>query len=355
MTDSDYSSLLLNWGVEFFALEGNRKIEGSPERTLTREVVRDTTGARWILERIEEGNLARKEQISLQLDALKASGLTSIHPYKKNREASCFTIHQNQHWMLRPFVEGIPLDRDSYLTELWRAESMAGFLIEMHSVVQTMKNPPRPVATPPVEGNKTEQAGTVSSSEGCRTCPPEPWRRRNGGVGSPVFSMPAYARGRMEVWGHHYPKLAKKLLPSFQTLEKRFFGIHDQLPTAFCHGDYHPLNMIWGEGRMESVIDWEFCGVKPEMYDVALLLGCLGFDDPDALIHDFVIQLVQKLRSANLYSASSWATLIDLMALIRTGWMAEWIRRSDEEAIEMEVLYIDILVDQKEYIEQRWS
>jgi len=35
--------------------------------------------------------------------------------------------------------------------------------------------------------------------------------------------------------------------------------------------------------------------------------------------------------------------------------MSEWIRRSDEEVIEMEVLYIDILVSQKEYIEQRWS
>ncbi len=91
------------------------------------------------------------------------------------------------------------------------------------------------------------------------------------------------------------------------------------------------------------------------MYDVALLLGCLGFDDPDALIGPFVIQLVRQLRAANLYSPQSWATLLDLTATIRTGWMSEWIRRSDEDAIEMEVLYIDILVDQKEHIEQHWG
>ena len=159
----------------------------------------------------------------------------------------------------------------------------------------------------------------------------------------------------MATWEKAYPKLAKKLMPSFVSLQKRFFPVHDSLPTAFCHGDYHPLNMIWGEDRIESVIDWEFCGLKPELYDVALLLGCLGFDDPDILIDDFVIQLVQKLRAAKLYASQSWEWLFELMATIRTGWMSEWIRRSDEEAMEMEVIYIDILVSQKEYILQRWA
>jgi len=73
------------------------------------------------------------------------------------------------------------------------------------------------------------------------------------------------------------------------------------------------------------------------------------------LIHELVIRLVRQLRSANLFSQPSWGTLIDLMATIRTGWMSEWIRRSDEDAIEMEILYIDILVSQKEYIAQHWA
>jgi len=314
MTNIDYSKLLQNWAIDFAASESNHEIQGSPERTLERVVLRDRSGGRWVLEKIDPENLARKKQIALQLEALKSSGLASVDPYRKNQQQSCFSSHQGQSWIIRPFIEGIPLDRDSYLSELWRAEAMAGFLIEMHPLARAI----------------------VPSS-------------------TPSFSMPLYAEGRMEVWGDRHPKLVEKLTPSFQKLKQRFFGVHDQLPTAFCHGDYHPLNMIWGEGRIESVIDWEFCGVKPEMYDVALLLGCLGFDDPDALIHELVIQLVQKLRAANLFSQQSWATLLDLVATIRTGWMSEWIRRSDEEAIDMEVLYIDILVSQKEYIEQHWA
>jgi homoserine kinase type II len=167
MPDMNYSELLNHWAIDFAASESNHEIQGSPERTLERVVVSDTAGGRWILERIEEENLARKQQIASRLDALKASGLARIHPYLKNQQKTCFSRHQNQSWMVRPFVEGIPLDRDSYLTELWRAEAMAGFLIEMHPHARAI--------TPP------------STS---------------------AFSMPVYAEGRMEAWGSRYPGLA---------------------------------------------------------------------------------------------------------------------------------------------------
>ena len=277
-------------------------------------MVRDRSDGRWVLEKIDPTNVERKQEIASQLDSLKAAGVVLLHPYRKT-QAQCHVAHyQNQNWMLRPFVEGIPLDRDSYLNELWRADAMTGFLVQMHPHARAMK----PCSTQPV-------------------------------------SIALYAEGRMEAWTTRYPKLAKKLLPAFRQLQRDFFPVCDQLPSAFCHGDYHPLNMVWGERGIESIIDWEFCGVKPELYDAALLIGCLGFDDPDVLIHDLVIRIVQQLRSGELFSAQSWETIFELMATIRIGWMSEWIRRRDHEAIEMEVLYIDILVSQKEYIEQRWS
>ncbi len=49
---------------------------------------------------------------------------------------------------------------------------------------------------------------------------------------------------------------------------------------SFCHGDLHPLNVIWGEKSIRAVIDWEFSGIKPEIYDLANMLGCLGMEDP---------------------------------------------------------------------------
>jgi homoserine kinase type II len=158
----------------------------------------------------------------------------------------------------------------------------------------------------------------------------------------------------MDAWRARYSALADKLEHSFSSLEREFFPVHEQLPAAFCHGDYHPLNMVWGTDGIRSVIDWEFCGIKPELYDAALLVGCIGFEDPDNLIKEPVIRLVRRLRAAGYGADRSWDCFLQLTAAIRFGWMSEWIRRHDREARRMESVYIDILVDQAAYIQQKW-
>jgi aminoglycoside phosphotransferase (APT) family kinase protein len=40
-------------------------------------------------------------------------------------------------------------------------------------------------------------------------------------------------------------------------------------PVAFCHGDYHPMNIIWSADDIKCVIDWEFSEYKSEIYDAA--------------------------------------------------------------------------------------
>lgn len=59
--------------------------------------------------------------------------------------------------------------------------------------------------------------------------------------------------------------------------------IHDQLPLSFCHGDLHPLNVIWYQDRIKAVIDWEFTGMNPDIYDAANLVGCAGIENPNGL------------------------------------------------------------------------
>ena len=310
MTDAEYNKLLNSWGVEFAGIDPCCAIGGSPERTASRSVVVDAEGDRWVLEEIDEGNLVRKRQVADHLQVLRDAGLDRIHPYRRTTENSFFAVTDHCHWMLRPFVEGIPLDRKTYLNELWRVDAMADFLVQL--------------------------------------------RAHAGSFSGPAFSIVSYAENRMVAWRKRYSKLAEKLETSFCTLQKNFFPVHDRLPVAFCHGDYHPLNMVWGEGGIRSVIDWEFCGLKPELYDVALLLGCIGFDDPDHLLKEPAVRLVKNLRATGFGAAGSWETLLDLMAVIRYGWMSEWFRRSDREARKMEAIYIDILVDQKEYILKHW-
>jgi homoserine kinase type II len=289
------------WGLDAVGVDSTVVVEGSSERSASRCVAVDQTGSRWILEQIDSVHLSRKQVIAEQLERL--SGLEQVHPYLRTTSGSFF--HNSR--MLRAYVEGVPLPRPGWLDDAWRLDAMTAFLIRLRKL-------------------------TVD------------W---NG----PVFSIAAYARERMDAWRVRYPKLAEKLEPFFQTLEKQFFSIHDQLPMAFCHGDFHPLNMVWGESSIRSVIDWEFCGMKPELYDVALLIGCIGFEDPDNLIHEPVARLVRALRATG--SDVSWDNLLELVATIRFGWMSEWIRRRDEEAIEMESVYLDILVGERDYIRDR--
>lgn len=302
--DSDYAELLSEWGVEFASQDASAEIEGSPERTAARAVVFDTAGKRWILEKIEPDNLARKQEVAEQLATL--SGLTQVHPYQKTAGGSFFS---DRH-MLRPFIDGVSLNRETYLNDSWRIDAMTDFLIQFRGV------------SAPLSG--------------------------------PRFSIGSYAENRMKVWRTRHPERTKKLEDSFARLKETFLPMHDQLPVAFCHGDYHPLNIVWGEGAIQSVIDWEFCGTKPELYDAALLLGCIGFEDPDNLLKEPSIRLVQNLRKANFGAPVSWEHLLGLMATIRWGWMSEWIRRGENDAAEMETLYIQILVDQQDYIQQRW-
>jgi homoserine kinase type II len=300
MKNTNYIELLHSWQISFAGLDETVQVAGSPERAAQRVVVRDVDGVRWILERIEAGNLNRKQDVAEHLEML--SGMKQVHPYRPTTAGFFFA----EGWMLRSYIEGIELDRKTYLQDAWRINAMADFLLRLRDEADT-------------------------------------------GTG-PVFSMCAYAQQRMDIWRGRYSKLADKLEHSFQTLEKSFFQIHDQLPVSFCHGDYHPLNMVWGTNSIRSVIDWEFCGIKPELYDMALLVGCIGFEDPDNLIKEPVIRLVQRLRAAGYGSEESWAHFLELTATIRFGWMSEWIRRRDREARQMEAVYIDILVDQKDYI-----
>ena len=334
MKNTNYIELLNAWNLGFAGVDESAAIDGSPERCAARFVVRDSDDRRRLLEKIAPDNVIRKQEIAEQLEML--AGLEQIHPYCRTSDGSFFS----NGWMLRPYVEGLPLQRPGYLDDLWRIDAMADFLIQLRQNTSThpgLRPVPPKAAGPSLQGRSLRN---IPSAGGVRE------------AGSGFFSICDYAQQRMAVWRQRYSMLAGKMERSFQTLEKTFFAVHDQLPVAFCHGDYHPLNMIWGTEGIRSVIDWEFCGIKPELYDAALLVGCIGFEDPDNLINEPVIRLVQRLREAGYGAPESWAHFLQLTAAIRFGWMSEWIRRSDREARRMEAVYIDILVDQKDYILQ---
>lgn len=72
------------------------------------------------------------------------------------------------------------------------------------------------------------------------------------------------------------------------------------LSYAFCHGDLHPLNVIWMHDKIHAVIDWEFAGFKPDIYDAANLVGCAGIENPEGLSMPMVTAFLQSIRKADM-------------------------------------------------------
>lgn len=90
----------------------------------------------------------------------------------------------------------------------------------------------------------------------------------------------------------------KKIQPTGNFLEKHFIRAHDSLPACYCHGDFYALNVIWSDVGINAVIDWEFSGIKPKIYDIANMIGCIEIENPEALAGPLVIDFIHRLKNS---------------------------------------------------------
>jgi homoserine kinase type II len=105
---------------------------------------------------------------------------------------------------------------------------------------------------------------------------------------------------------------------------------------------------------VRTVVDWEFCGWKPEIYDAALLVGCLGMEHPRFLNGDFVHGLLDRLRKNAFYAEKSWRSFFDFVLALRFAWLSDWLRRSDAEMIELETVFIGLLLENRDFFIRNW-
>ena len=86
---------------------------------------------------------------------------------------------------------------------------------------------------------------------------------------------------------------------------------------VICHNDFAPYNMVFRHGELVGVIDWDFAGPGPRLWDLAYLayrlVPLMRPDNPDApTLH---IDLAGRLRLLlNAYGAD--ATIPQLLAVI---------------------------------------
>lgn len=292
-------------------LRADLSLAGSPERTAWRSVVESGDGRLFVLERIPSKVYGVKRRIAEILQQLSDRGMQQVAAYLP--DASGEFVHLINHglWQLSPYVGGVVLDRPAYAMDGWRGDAAADFLIRL------------------IRASRQAPLALDPSS----------------------FSITAYTLDLFTTLSGRAPEIADRYRPFMAHLEKRLFPVVERLPMGFCHGDVHPINIIWGARSIRAVIDWEFCGVKPEIYDLANLLGCLGMEDPQSLGGPFVHRLVSRLRRSTIFSDESWDALPNLMLAIRFAWLSEWMRKNDRSMIRLEADYMALLLEHRKDLE----
>ncbi|MBP7705799.1 MAG: aminoglycoside phosphotransferase family protein [Candidatus Aminicenantes bacterium] len=314
MKTESAAAVLKTLDIELARLRPDLPLAGSPERCLERAAAEDARGGLWVVERHAAAAAARKQEIAAAAAHL-AAGLPEVRPWLAFAPGRYVAERDGGAWLVSPFVPGVPLDRPAYAFEGWRGEALAGLLVRFRAAAE---------AAP-------------------------------GREGAAAFSLPAFVRDLMGKIGERDRPLFERLFPAVLHVERRLFPRLAAVPTAFAHGDFHPLNVIWSETGINGLIDFEFCGYRPETYDAAVLTGCLGMEDPRCLTKELVVTLVRRLRAEAGYADEAWAVFPDLVLALRFAWLSEWLRRDDREMVDLEAVYIGLLLDRRDALERAWA
>lgn len=301
------SAVFTAFGLEYARVFPGMFVQGSPERSVFRTVAADSRGRRWVVEQIPQHREMHKQNTARYMAAFSAAGLP-VMAYASGTDGSPLQEIDGLWWQLQPFAQGIELDRSTYWNDGRRGELLAHLLADMYRVAEE--------------------------------------RRFDG----PRFSLPQYVDELSQTIRSEQPELYEHVAPYVAWLSSELFSVYETLPFGFCHGDPHPANVIWGEDRIIALIDFEFAGTKPRLYDAALILGCVGSEAPGALDAAFLERFLAVLTERGVCSYNDRKMLFVLAAAIRFGWLSEWLRREDEEMIGFELFYLRHLKERAEKV-----
>lgn len=305
-------NILKAWGIDSGTLRQDIVVPGSPERCVQRQVVEDEAGNVWVLERLFPKQHERRGRIGRALNVLRETGMPVLF-YQAGSDGHHVVRENGFHWQLAPYVPGDPLPQPDFVDHSERGEALADFLIALRR-----------------EGEHIREFDQ-----------------------EPDFDLPAYVNELMEAMRPRKPELHQSLLDVREAL-KPFFAAWKDLPRCLCHGDFHPLNVIWKHMEVAAVIDWEFAGQRPVLYDVANCLGCVGIEDPNALGSGLAPAMLRRMHGAGLLDGVSFGWLPHLLLGLRFAWMSEWLRRKDMEMQELELKYMTVLTRNLDGLGRLW-
>lgn len=296
---------LLNlWGITYTKECAHRMIQGSPERSLFRTVIEDKKGSFYILEEIEKKSITKKEKIARRLQELKKLNLKVITYCSSNNRF--VQKYKGRYWLCQPYLQNEALSRSDYWKSSSKGDQVAQFLIELKSASSNFKR------------GKSD-----------------------------TFSLQRYIKNLLKTIKKSDKETFRKLKPLKHLLEEQLYPLYDDLPESFSHGDPHPLNMIWQNDEIAAVIDWEFSGFRPRLYDVALILGCVGSESEEALNEAFINAFLNTLLEESYLTKKEWQNLPLFVVAQRFAWLSEWLRRNDNEMVDFELFYMRYLLQWK--------
>ncbi|MBI9112104.1 aminoglycoside phosphotransferase family protein [Maridesulfovibrio ferrireducens] len=292
------------WARKTLRRHTEKNIPGSPERAISRSVIEDTNNNLWLMERIATKQIESRSAIARNLQSLHDSGLDKLLLYQLTDEESYIADIMGFPWQLSPYYESDELPRPEFIYDAERGEVLAEFLCSLREHGK----------------GKTFEKGSVP------------------------FDLLEYTTTLVKTISEREPKVFESLEPIcerlFPEMEK-----FPSLPTAFCHGDFHPLNVLWKGKTVGAVIDWEFSDMRPEIYDVANMVGCVAFENPDAFDSGLIPAFMKTLKHDTDIAPESFAMLPYFIPALRFAWLSEWLRKKDWEMLSMELDFMEILLD----------
>lgn len=307
--------LKARWNFDFQCICQDIEIQGSPERSLERIVIQDKNDKLFLLEKFHKNRFELKNNIARAVEYLNNNGLAQALLYKKTDENEFLAFFEDNCFQLSRFLNSTGIKRPDYLESSIKGESFARFIQDLFKV--------------------SENIGDH--------------------VQFKLFSLKNYIYKLFDEMKMNDRDIYNHFLPFLRFLEEGFMDAHDTLPTIFCHGDLHPLNIIWDNDNIKAVIDWEFAGFKPDVYDAANLVGCAGIENPEGLGMPFVMAFLNELKKDNCMSETGRQFFPEYVLALRFAWLSEWLRRKDKDMLEMEKAYMTILVDNMDIIRQGWK
>lgn len=315
------ASVFSRRGLQLHHIETTLSIPGSPERCRHRLVATDTNGAYWLAEHLTYTQQIHRNRIGRLLYTMFPQSETWIPlPALLTGTTDCVE-QQGEPWQLSPFYQGEELPRPAYLHDAWRGSAVGNVIINLQYASSALITIPNPTIEDAVNAHQ--------------------------------HHIEHYIEQLGQTIKRHHPSLYQRIAPSIRHCCSVLPDSIEAQGFTCAHGDLHPLNIIWSHNALCGVIDWEFCGKRPLLYDVANCLGCCGFEHPSGLVKNFAVALTSTLTQH--HGSAIMQLLPDMVLASRFSWLSEWFRKNDAEMLHMELEYMDILMDNRDYLSTYWS